>query len=386
MPFLMLSFFAVIAKEVFMGKDDEVSKQFLDALEFRGIKRRDFLKFCGATAALLGLSELHAPKIAAALEKASLRPPVVWLNFASDSGCTEAFIKATYPGPAEVILDILSVDYNETIMAAAGRQAEEILDMSRKAGGYLLIVEGGIPTKKGHGMIGNKEMFDVLKEMAGPAVAVLALGSCATDGGVPAAKPNPSQIIGTSEALKRAGISKPLINLDLCPANPQYLVGVVVNYLLLGKFPELDGFSRPKMFYGQTVHDNCERRAHFDAGRFVEKFGSPEEALSYCLYKVGCKGPMTYSACPKIQYNNRTSWCIKAGGPCIGCAEPGWTDKFAGFHEPLPGVRIPGLGGVEAGADKLGALAAAATAVGIAVHAVATKVTGRTKGEDGGNT
>jgi NiFe hydrogenase small subunit HydA len=367
-----------------MGKKDEVSKQFLDALEFRGIKRRDFLKYCGATAVLLGLSESFAPKIAAAIEKAAKRQPVVWLNFASDSGCTEAFVKATYPSPAEVILDILSVDYNETIMAAGGKQSEEILARSRKEGGYILIVEGGIPTKKGHGMIANKEMLEVFKENAAPAIAILAIGSCATDGGVPAANPNPSQIIGVSEALKRVGISKPLVNLDLCPVNPQYLVGVVVNFLLLGKIPDLDSFGRPIMFYGQTIHDNCERRAHFDAGRFVEKFGTQEEALNYCLYKVGCKGPMTWSACPKVQYNDRTSWCIKAGGPCIGCAERGWTDKFAGFYERLPGVKIPGLGGVEAGADTIGAVAAVATAVGIAVHAVGTAASGRTKDKDGG--
>jgi NiFe hydrogenase small subunit HydA len=184
--------------------------------------------------------------------------------------------------------------------------------------------------------------------------------------------------------LKRVGITKPLINMDLCPVNPEYLVGVVVNYLLLGKIPDLDSQGRPVMFYGQTIHDNCERRAHFDGGRFVEKFGSKEESLGYCLYKMGCKGPMTYSACPKIQYNARTSWCIKAGGPCIGCAERGWTDKFAGFYEPLPGVKIPGLGGVEAGADKIGAVAAVATAAGIAVHAVATAGSGRTKEEKGG--
>ena len=367
-----------------MGKKDEVSTQFLDALEFHGIKRRDFLKYCGATAALLGLSEAFIPKIAAALEKASKRQPVIWLNFASDSGCTESFIKATYPSPAQVILDILSVDYNETIMAAVGKQTEEILAKSRKEGGYILIVEGGIPTKKGHGMIGNMEMLEVFKINAAPAVAILAIGSCATDGGVPAAKPNPSQIIGTAEALKRVGISKPLVNLDLCPVNPEYLVGVVVNFLLLGKIPDLDKFGRPVMFYGQTIHDNCERRAHFDAGRFVEKFGSQEEALNYCLYKMGCKGPMTWSACPKIQYNDRTSWCIKAGGPCIGCAERGWTDKFAGFYERLPGVKIPGMGGVEAGADTLGAVAAAATVAGIAVHAIATGASGRTKEKDGG--
>ncbi len=367
-----------------METTNGVSKQFLEALEFQGIKRRDFLKFCGATAAFLGLSDLYIPKIARAIEKASKRQPVVWLNFASDTGCTEALIKATYPNTAEIVLDILSVDYNETIMAAAGKQAEEILEKSKKEGGYILIIEGGVPTKKGHGMIAGKEMIDILKDFSGPAVAILAVGSCATFGGVPSAKPNPSEIVGVTEAIKRVGVNKPVVNLDLCPVNVEYLIGVVVNYLLLGKLPELDSFGRPKMFYGQCIHDNCERRAHFDAGRFVEQFGSNEEALGYCLYKMGCKGPMTYSACPKILYNDRISWCIKAGAPCIGCAEHGWPDKFAGFYERLPDVKIPGIAGVETTADKIGAIAGVATAAGIAVHAIATAASGRAKGEKKG--
>jgi hydrogenase small subunit len=367
-----------------MGKKDEVSNQFLEALEFRGVKRRDFLKYCGATAAVLGLTELYIPKIAAALEQAAKRPPVVWLNFAADTGCTEAFIKATYPGPAEILLDIVSLDYNETIQAACGKQVDEILEESRKAGGYILIIEGGIPTKKGHGMISGKEMIDIFKEMAGPAVAILAVGSCATDGGVPAGNPNPSQIIGTGAAMKKLGIDKPLVNLDLCPVNPEYLVGVIVNYLILGKLPELDSLGRPVMYYGQNIHDNCERRAHFDAGRFVEKFGTKEEGLQYCLYKMGCKGPMTNSLCPKIQYNGKISWCVKAGGPCIGCAERNWVDKFAGFYQPLPGIKIPGFKGVEIGADTLGAVAAVATVAGVAIHAAGTKAVGRFKGHDDG--
>src|SRR3989304_4434596 len=321
-------------------KITEVSKQFLEAFEFQGIRRRDFLKFCGATAALLGLPDIYIPKIAAAIESASKRHPVVWLNFASDSGCTEALIKATYPNTAEIILDILSLDYNETIMAAAGKQAEEILEGSRKKGGYILVVEGGVPTKKGHGMIAGKEMLDILEDFSSPAIAILAVGSCATFGGVPAAKPNPSQIIGVSEALE--------------------------------------------MFNSQTIHERCERRAHFDAGRFVESFGSREEALGYCLYKMGCKGPMTYSACPTVQYNDRVSWCIKAGAPCIGCAEHDWPDKFAGFYERLPDVKIPGIAGVETTADKIGAAAAVAAAAGIAAHAIATLASGRTKAEKEG--
>ena len=239
-------------------------------------------------------------------------------------------------------------------MAAAGKQAEDILANSRKAGGYILIVEGGIPTKKGHGMIGNREMLEVFKDMAGSAVAVLAVGSCATTGGVPAAHPNPSQIIGVQAALDKTGIKKPLVNLDMCPMNPEFLVGVVVNFLLLGKLPDLDQHGWPKMFYSQTIHDNCERRAHFDAGRFVEKFGTQEESMNYCLYKMGCKGPMTYSACPKIMSNSRTSWCVKAGGPCIGCAEP-VDGQVCGLLREASGRQDSGLCGVEAGADTLGA-------------------------------
>jgi NiFe hydrogenase small subunit HydA len=339
------------------------------------LSRRDFLKICGATAALLGIGEGAIPRIAEALEKAvSRRPSVVWLNFASDTGCTEALIKANYPNAAQLILETLSLDYNETIMAAAGAQAEEILSEALKRGDYFLIIEGGIPIKKGYGMIARREMLDIGKEFAAKAKAVIAVGSCATWGGVPAGAPNPAGLKGVREAL---GVE--CINLDLCPVNEGILVATIVDILLTNRIPALDSFGRPKIFYGQTIHDQCERRAHFEAGRFVERFGSNEEELGYCLYKVGCKGPMAYANCSKFRYNDRVSWCIGAGAPCIGCAEPGWVDKFAGFYERLPGVKIPGIEGVEAGADKIGLVAGAATAVGIVGHAIGTKVSGRFK-------
>lgn len=339
------------------------------------LSRRDFLKICSATAALLGIGQSAVPRIAEALEKAvARRPSVVWLNFASDTGCTEALIKANYPNAEQLILETLSLDYNETIMAAAGAQAEEILSEALKRGDYFLIVEGGIPTKKGYGMIARREMLDIGKEFAAKAKAVIAVGSCATWGGVPAGAPNPAELKGVREAL---GVQ--CINLDLCPVNEGILVATIVDILLTNRIPALDGFGRPKIFYGQTIHDQCERRAHFEAGRYVERFGSYEEELGYCLYKVGCKGPMTYANCSKMRYNDRVSWCIGAGAPCIGCAEPGWVDKFAGFYERLPDVKIPGTGGVEAGADKIGIIAGAATAVGIVGHAIGTKVSGRSK-------
>jgi NiFe hydrogenase small subunit HydA len=317
------------------------------------------------------------PRVAEALiAAAARRPSVIWLNFASDTGCTEALIKANYPNAAQLILETMSLDYNETIMAAAGIQAEEILDQALKRGGYILIIEGAIPIKKGYGMIARREMIDIGREFAQKAKAIIAVGSCATWGGVPAGDPNPAGLKGVREAL---GVQ--CINLDLCPVNEGILVATIVDFLLTNQVPELDSFGRPKIFYGQTIHDQCERRAHFDAGRFVERFGSKEEELGYCLYKVGCKGPETYANCSKMRYNDRVSWCIGAGAPCIGCAEHGWVDKFAGFYERLPEVKIPGIGGVEAGADKIGIVAGAATAVGIAAHAIGTAARGRFKGE-----
>ena len=347
------------------------------AADISGINRRDFLRLCGTTAFLLGLGEGWVNRIAEALEKAAAqRPSVVWLNFASDTGCTEALIKANYPNAAQLILDTLSLDYNETIMAAAGVQAEEILQQALKRGDYILIIEGAIPTKKGYGMIARREMIDIGKEFSARAKVVIAVGSCATWGGVPAGDPNPAGLKGVREAL-----SVECVNLDLCPVNEGILVATIVDYLLTQRIPELDSFGRPKIFYGQTIHDLCERRAHFEAGRYVEQFGSQEEELGYCLYKVGCKGPMTYANCSRFRYNDRVSWCIGAGAPCIGCAEHGWVDKFAGFYERLPGVRIPGIGGVEAGADKVGIVAGAVTVAGIAAHAVGTTMKGRSRGK-----
>ena len=342
-----------------------------------GLNRREFLRLCAVAAALLGIDRSGVPAIAQALEKAlARRPSVVWLNFASDSGCTEALVKANYPNAAQLILETISLDYNETIQAAAGEQAGEILQQALKRGDYILIIEGAVPTKRGYGMSARREMLDVGKEFAARAKAIIALGSCATWGGVPAGDPNPAGLKGVREAL---GVE--CINLDLCPVNPEILVATLVDFLLTNRIPPLDSVGRPKIFYGQTIHEQCERRAHFEAGRFVERFGAPEEELGYCLYKVGCKGPMTYANCSKMRYNDRVSWCIGAGGPCIGCAEPNWVDKFAGFYERLPGVPIPGFGGVEISADKIGMIAGAATLVGIAAHAAGAAATGRLKGE-----
>ena len=354
---------------------------YLKFIEARGVSRRSFLKYCGATAGMLGLSASQGDMIATALAEehdktVAKRPSVVWLNFASDSGCTESLLKSSYPSAAELILDTISMDYNETIMAPSGEAAEKSRKDAMEAGGYLLVVEGGVPTKNGYGMIAGMNMTEILDEMVPNAAAIIAVGSCATFGGVPAMDPNPSEIKGIQEYL---GEDYSVINLDMCPVNPRNLAATIVSVIVLETVPELDEHGRPLMFHSQTIHDNCDRRAHFDAGNFVEILGDEGEGKGYCLYKVGCKGPMTHSNCPDVKWNDRTSWCVGAGGPCIGCAEHGWPDEFAGFYERLAGVKVPGIGGVEAGADKLGAGLAVATVGGIAVHAIASGVSKRGK-------
>ncbi len=342
------------------------------------MKRRDFLKFCGATAAMMGLSELYVPKIAEAVTSAAKRPSVVWLTLSCDSGCTEMFIKAKNPGPAELILDILSVDYDDTIMAAAGDQAEENLKNAVDARGFILVIEGGMPAKHGFGMIGGRDMLDIVKEAAPKAAAVVALGSCAAGGGIPGARPNPSGLMSVSEVLAPMGIKN--VNLPGCPADPKLLVGVVMNYLLFKKLPDLDDQGRPRMFYSKTVHEQCERRAYFEAGKFVEAFGTPEMEKGYCLYKMGCKGPLTYAPCPTIRYNDNTNWCVEAGAPCIGCLDMKWPDNFYPFYARLKDVEFAGT---TTNADTIGKVLGAATVAGIVVHAGVTAAKSKSKKEGG---
>lgn len=346
-----------------------------DKLEALGLSRRDFVKYCGTVAAMLGLSELYIPQIAAALEKAAARPSVVYLEMSLCTGCAESMIKANRPSPAELVLDILSFDYWDTIMAPAGDAAEKSLKEATENEGYLLIVDGAIPTKDGYLTIGGKQGYEIVKEASEKAKAVLAVGSCAAFGGIPAADPNPSDAKGVTEIIGKDKV----INLSGCPVNPQWVVSTVVSYLVKGDIPKLDSYNRPTFIYGQTIHENCPRRGHFEAGRFVETFGSEAEDLGWCLYKVGCKGPETFSNCPSQRWNSKLNWCIGAGAPCIGCTEPDFWDKHAPLYARQPGVRTQGIGigDYTVGMDTAGAAIGVATLAGLAAHAVGQTVSGR---------
>ena len=348
-----------------------------DLLAARGVSRRDFLKYCGSVAALLGLSEMYAPQIAAAVESGAKLKPVLWIAQGLCTGCTESMAQSRTPDVPTVVLDILSVNYWETVMATAGADALKAITDTVDKGGYILVVEGSIMNgADGNTLrIGGRPGREDVKEAAAKADAVIAVGSCAVDGGWVKAAPNPAGATGVSEYLAQQGIKTPVINLPTCPVNPEWVVAMIVDVLLVGKLPALDDKGRPTLIYGSTIHDNCPRRGHFENGEFVEKFGTVEEKKQFCLYKVGCKGPQTYTNCPYVRWNNAVSWCVESGSPCIGCGNFNWVDNDAPFLERTTAVKIPGIGGFTP--TQVGATVGAAAAVALGVHAVVSGTQGR---------
>jgi len=312
-----------------MGRREE----FLDLpadLPEKGVDRRDFLKVCTMAAAALGLPASTGIKWAEAAE-AGLKPSVIWLHFQECTGCTESLLRTSHPDLASLILDLVSLDYCETLMAASGYQVEDALHqaMEEHAGSYICVVEGAIPTKDDgvYCQIAGRTAIDILQEVGSKAGAVIAIGSCASWGGVPSADPNPTGSVGAHEILE--GI--PVVNLPGCPSNPYNFLGVALQYATMGTLPALDDEGRPLFAYGRTIHEHCPRRAHFDAGRFVRQFGDEGHKLGYCLFAMGCKGPETYANCSTLHYNEIPDlWPIGIGAPCFGC-----TMKSVGFNKPL---------------------------------------------------
>ena len=334
-------------------------------LEARGISRRDFIGFCAGVAALLGLPKAATAQIAKALET-KLKPTVVWLEFQDCAGNTESFLRASKPTAADVILDLLSVDYHETIMAAAGQRAEDALHavVTNKRGQYIAVIEGSIPTGAGgaYCTIGGRSALQIANEVCEHALAVVAVGTCAAFGGLPAAAPNPTGALSVQEAVPWI---KTLINLPACPVNAENLTALITYFLTYNRWPALDSLHRPLFAYGKSIHDACERRAHFDAGQYVEAWGDAGHRDGFCLYKMGCKGPATFQNCPNVGWNGNTNWPIGCGHPCIGCAEPQFWDRMTPFYQHMSGV--PGFDAATS-IDRVGLYATTAVGTGLAAH------------------
>lgn len=354
-------------------------------LERSGVSRRDFLGFCGKMAAVfalgppvigLGADQAFAAPTAEVIAQKLLaiaKPNVVWLQLQECTGCMESTLRSGATTVEDIILNLLSVNYLELLMAASGTAANSALEQTNRQP-HLLVVNGSVPTGAGgaYTVIGGKSAEQVLRESAVNATSILAVGACAVWGSVQASKPNPTGAVGIDAIIT----DKPVLNVAGCPPIGEVITAAVTYLLTYGESPAVDGEGRPLFAYGERIHDACPRRAHYDAGEFVETFDDAGAREGWCLYDVGCKGPDTFSPCPIIQWNMGTSFPIGSGHPCIGCTEKDFFDRFTPFYEKLPNINVPGTG-VESSANKVGAVLLGATGAGVAVHAAATGVSRR---------
>lgn len=375
-----------------METDSVVSESFMDLLSSRGVSRRSFVKLCGAMAVAAGLSELAWPRVAQAVESSVIGAqegnlyPAIWIEGASCTGCTESFAQVESPDPATVVLELVSLNYSETLSAAAGWSMEQAKEETIEAGNYVLIYEGAVLEGwNGQALrVANETGTTHLEEAAANANAVIALGSCAVNGGWMGAHPNQSDALGVQKYLEKVGIDVPVVNIPGCPANPEWLVSVLVDVILLDQLPELNSMNKPAGIFDQTVHDNCERRGHFENGEFVYQFGSEEEALGYCLYPLGCRGPQTKANCGVVMWNNRRSWCVQAGSPCIGCCEANpentgdnWVEVNTPFYKRHRDLRI---GDWHFQPTTIAVAVTAIVAAALVVHGFGMKISGRMDG------
>jgi len=345
-----------------------------EGMKRRGFSRREFLNTCSVIAASLGLSQLPfvngqtfaqdstsqkaVTDLVAATLKSKPKLPVIWIEIQSCTGCSEALTRSHSPSLKDLVLNHISVEYHETLSAAAGFQLEENKQkiMKEYNGKYVLVIEGSIPLADDgiYCVIGGRTSVDILKEAAAGAAAVISTGNCAAFGGIPHANPNPTDAVGVWKIIT----DKPVLNIPGCPAIPEVFTATLVHFLIFGALPELDSLNRPKAFYGNTIHDRCYRRPFYEAGKFALSFDDEAAQKGHCLYKLGCKGPITYNSCAVMKWDGGLSFPIQSGHPCLGCSEPNFWDG-GGFYQGLSApIEKPELVAV-------GAVAAAGAAVGL---------------------
>jgi len=375
------------------------------------VSRRQFLKHAGATAALLGLSEAMIPQLAKALSALSAgKPPIIWIQGQNCTGCSVSFLNSNYPGVAEVVLDKLSVRYQPNVMAGTGQSAIAAINdtvAAAKAGKgiYVLVVEGPIPTQQngeyctfgltttpktlpnGQKVPGDKTVHDWMKELVPGAAAVIANGNCASFGGIPAANAAVTGSTPVSQIVAQIDPKKPMVNVGGCPSHPDWFLGTALQALIaLGVLPggtplNLNENKMSKTFFGKMIHENCERRGSFDAGLFLEDWNNQSPDFQLCMFKQGCKGPVTYADCPTRRWNSAVNWCVGANAPCHGCASPSFYKELSPLYQPLPNVNFAGI---TPATDVLGWVAAGATAVGIGAHYLYKQLGSKPEEAEGG--
>ena len=323
----------------------------MDKNDKKGVTRKEFLKLFGGSVAgavvagglmaspLMG-EEKKVKKILPVLKEAAEdRQPVIWFQGAGCTGCSVSLLNTVHPNIAEVLTKIISLKAHPTLMAADGHLAMSVFEdaVEKKAGKYILVVEGAIPTAENglYGTFGENSqglpqtILDWTKRLGQSAKAVVAVGTCAAFGGIPAAQPN---LIGAKSVGEVLG--KTVINIPGCPPHPDWIVGTLAHVLLFG-MPALDELARPKLFYKDVIHSNCPRYFDFEKQKYARQLSDDG-----CLVFLGCKGPIAHADCAKRHWNNGVNWCIGSRAPCIGCVQPEFPDHLSPLYAKLPDEKI----------------------------------------------
>ena len=313
----------------------------LEHLQRQGVSRRSFLKFCTLAASSMALP-LSSISVIANVLATSARPKVIWLSAQECTGCSETLLRAYDQYPVEkLLLEMISLDYHNTLMAPSGLAAEKSRLDSIAGGGHIVVIDGSVPLKENGAwsVVGGRTILDVIEESVVGAALIIAVGNCAAFGGLPGAFPNPTDAHGIDDLitnLKKITTTAPLINIPGCPPIPEVLTVVIVNFILSGhQAPALDGLKRPLPYYGGTVHDNCSRLGHYKLGNFATSFDDAGARQGFCLLHLGCKGTLTHNYCTTLKWNKGTSYPMLSGHGCIGCSEPNFWDRKGGFYKSL---------------------------------------------------
>ncbi len=282
-------------------------------MKTRVINRRQFIKMTSGAVAAFGLSNLVLSKDFLFSRADASKPVVVWIEGQDCTGCTESVLSSLYPQAVDILLDTINLQYHETIMSGTGEVAETALQAAINEGGYILVLEGSIPAAdKRYLKVAGKPVEDTFIEAAENASAIVAVGACATWGGIPRAGVTDGQ--GAEYYLEKYGLNKTLINIPGCPLHPVWFIETIVSYLN-GENISLDSYKRPLKYFRRRVHATC-----------------PNKGSSKCLQNIGCKGKYTYSNCPSQKWNDGVNWCIGSKAPCAGCTEPDFYNKFSPLY------------------------------------------------------
>ncbi len=295
------------------------------------LSRREFLKFCGRLSVALVGSEVLKEDLAEAFVKiVQKKPPVIWLTGQACSGDSVSLVYCDSPSLVPILTSLVELKFHPVLSVTQGEDCLRLIKELEAEGGYVLCFEGAIPTKmKGACVVGEEYLYEFLRDAVSGALAVIACGTCASYGGIPAANPV-TGAVSLPEYLKMIGVNEPVVRIPGCPMNGVRFAGTVAYFVAYGKLPPLDEDGRPRMYYQDVIHSNCQRFQWFNQDKYVTDFALHKRE---CLFRMGCRGPVTHADCPLRRWNRNTSWCVDANTPCVGCANPKWPwDKQEGIY------------------------------------------------------